>query len=50
MMKRLNMAGDNVLSCEARIEKANQTALDLLEKLKEADAEIEELKGNVKRL
>ena len=50
MMKRLNMAGDNVLECELKIEKANTTALDLLEKLKEADAEIELLKGSVKRL
>ena len=44
------MAGDNVLECEVKIEKANSTALDLLEKLKEADLEIESLRKNVKRL
>ena len=44
MQKELETAGDYLLEQEEKTNKANQTALALLNKLKEADEEIEELK------
>lgn len=44
MQKELETAGDYLLEQEEKTNKANKTALDLLNKLKEADEEIEQLK------
>ena len=44
MQKELETAGDYLLEQEEKTNKANRTALDLLNKLKEADEEIEQLK------
>lgn len=41
MQKELETAGDYLLEQEEKTNKANKTALDLLNKLKEADEEIE---------
>jgi hypothetical protein len=43
MQKELETAGDYLLESEEKTNKANSAALELLEKLKEADAEIESL-------
>lgn len=44
MQVELETAGDYLLDSEDKVKKANNMALDLLSKLKEADDEIEELK------
>lgn len=44
LQKELETAGDYLLESEEKTNKANTAALELLEKLKEADAEIESLK------
>lgn len=50
MQKELETAGDYLLEQEEKTNKANQTALALLSKLKEADEEIEELKQYILEL
>lgn len=44
MQRELDTAGDYLLEQEEKTNQANLTALDLLNKLKEADEEIENLK------
>ena len=44
MQMELETAGDYLLESEEKTSKANITALELLNKLKEADEEIENLK------
>lgn len=44
MQRELETAGDYLLEQEEKTNKANMTALDLLNKLKEADEEIDNLK------
>lgn len=44
MQKELETAGDYLLDQEEKTNTANLTALDLLNKLKEADEEIDNLK------
>jgi chromosome segregation ATPase len=50
MQKELETAGDYLLEQEEKTNKANKTALDLLNKLKEADEEIEQLKQYIMML
>ena len=50
MQRELETAGDYLLEQEEKTNKANKTALALLEKLKEADQEIEELKQYIMEL
>jgi len=50
LRKELDNAGDFIIEQEERTEKANQTALELLHQLKEADSEIEQLKARIKQL
>lgn len=47
LQKELENAGDYILEQEDRIKKSNHTAYELLQRLKEADEEIEELKKKV---
>ena len=44
MQKELEIAGDYLLEQEEKTNTANKTALDLLNKLKDADEEIDNLK------
>ena len=50
MQKELETAGDYLLDSEEKNNKANKIALDLLNKLREADAEIESLKEYIRFL
>ena len=50
MQKELETAGDYLLDSEEKNTKANRIALDLLNKLREADAEIESLKEYIRFL
>ena len=50
MQKELETAGDYLLDQEEKTNKANMTALDLLNKLKEADEEIDQLKKYINYL
>ena len=50
MQKELDTAGDYLLEQEEKTNQANLTALDLLNKLKEADEEIENLKKMIQLL
>jgi chromosome segregation ATPase len=50
MQKELETAGDYLLEQEEKTNKANKTALDLLNKLKEADEELEQLKQYIMML
>ena len=47
MQVELETAGDYLLDSEDKVNKANNMALDLLNKLKEADEEIEALKNYI---
>jgi hypothetical protein len=47
MQVELETAGDYLLDSEDKVNKANNMALDLLNKLKEADEEIENLKAYI---
>ena len=47
MQVELETAGDYLLDSEDKVNKANNMALDLLNKLKEADDEIESLKNYI---
>lgn len=47
MQKELETASDYLLEQEEKTHKANQTALELLKQLKEAESEIEGLKQYV---
>lgn len=46
----METAGDYLLDSEEKVVKANNMAIDLLNKLKEADAEIEMLRDLIRRL
>ena len=50
MQMELETAGDYLLESEEKTSKANLTALELLNKLKEADEEIESLKQYIQYL
>ena len=50
MQTELETAGDYLLDSEEKVTKANTVAMDLLNKLKEADAEIEELREIIRFL
>ena len=50
MQRELDTAGDYLLDQEEKTDKANKTAVELLNQLKEADAEIESLKDYIKML
>ena len=50
MQKELDTAGDYLLDQEEKTDKANKTAVELLNQLKEADSEIESLKDYIKML
>ena len=50
MVKEVNNAGDYLLEVEEKCTKANTTAHELLNQLKEADGEIESLKARIKQL
>lgn len=50
MQRELETAGDYLLEQEEKTNKANMTALDLLNKLKEADEEIDHLKKLISQL
>lgn len=47
MQKELDTAGDYLLDQEEKTDKANKTAVELLNQLKEADSEIESLKAYI---
>jgi hypothetical protein len=49
MQVELETAGDYLLDSEEKVTKANNMAIDLLNKLKEADEEIEYLRELVRR-
>ena len=48
--KELDKAADHLIQQEDKIKQANQTALELLTQLKEADSEIENLKVRIREL
>jgi hypothetical protein len=50
MQIELETAGDYLLDSEEKVTKANNMAIDLLNKLKEADEEIEYLKDLIMKL
>ena len=50
MHQELENAAGQLLDQEDKIKEANQTALELLNQLKEADHEIEQLRGRIKQL